>query len=64
MQLQSKVSCTLDDNCLQSRLLYICNATAPKITNSYPHCISLTENTFTDILYKHKNSFRDKSKKN
>ena len=59
-----KVSCPLDGNCLQSSLVYICKAATPKITNDYPHYIGLTENTFKDRLYKHKNSFRYEGKKN
>ena len=53
-----KVSCPLDDNCLQSSLVCICRAATAKITNDYPHYIGLTKNTFKDRLYKYKNSFR------
>ena len=59
-----KSSCTLDGNCLQSSLVYICKAAAPKITNNYPHCIGLTDNTFKERLYKHINSFRYERKEN
>ena len=59
-----KASCPLDGNCLQSSLVYICKAATPKITNNYPHYIGLTDNTFKDRLYKHKNSFKYESKKN
>ena len=59
-----KASCSLDGNCLQSSLIYTCKAATPKITNDYFHQIGLTENTFKDRLYKHKNSFRYDSKKN
>ena len=59
-----KASCQLDGNYLQSSLVYICKAATAKVTNDYPHYIDLTENTFKGRLYKHKNSFRYKSKKN
>ena len=59
-----KASSPLDSNCLQSSSVYICKAAAPKITDVYPHYIGLTENSFKDRLYKHKNSFRYESKKN
>ena len=59
-----KASCQLDGNYLQSSLVYICKAARAKVTNDYPHYIDLTENTFKGRLYKHKNSFRYKSKKN
>ena len=59
-----KASCPLDGNCLQSSFVYICKAPTSKITNDYPHYICLTENTFKDRLYKHKNSFGYESKKN
>ena len=57
-------SCPLDDNCLQSSLVYICKAATPKITNNYRHYIGLMDNTLKDRLYKHKNSLRYESKKN
>ena len=56
-----KASYLLDGNCLQSSSVYICKAATPKITNDYLHYIGLTENTFKDRLYKHKNSFRYES---
>ena len=49
-----KVSYSLDSNCLQSSLIYICQGATPKITN---------DNPFQNILYKHKNSFKYESKK-
>ena len=61
---RAKASYPLDDNCVQSSLVYICKAATPKITNDIPHYIGLTENSFKDRLYKHKNSFRYESKKN
>ena len=39
-------------------------ADTPNITESYPHYIGLTENTFKDRFYKHKNSFKYESKRN
>ena len=60
---RAKASYPLDDNCVQSSLVYICKAATPKITNDIPHYIGLTENPFKDRLYKHKNSFRYESKK-
>ena len=59
-----KASCPLDGNCLQSSLVYVCKTVTPKIINDYPHYIGLTDNTFQERLYKHKNSFRNESKKN
>ena len=59
-----KGSCPLDGNGLQSSLAYICKAATSKVTNEYPYYIGLTENTFKDRFYKHKNSFRYESKKN
>ena len=59
-----KASCPLDGNFLQTSLVYICKEATRKITNNYPHYIGLTENTFKNRLYKHKNSFRYESKKN
>ena len=61
---RGKASCPLDDNCLQSGLVYICKAAIPKITSDYPYYIGLTENSFKAILYKHKSSLRYESKKN
>ena len=58
-----KLSCPLDGSCLQSSIVYICKTATPKITNDYPHYIGLTEKTFKDRLYKHKNTFRHESKK-
>ena len=49
-----KVSYSLDSNCLQSSLIYICQGATPKFTN---------DNPFQNILYKHKNSFKYESKK-
>ena len=59
-----KASCPLDGNCLQTSLVYICQAATPELTDDYPHYIGLTENTFKDRFYKHKKSFRYESKKN
>ena len=61
---RSKTSCPLNDHCLQSSLVYICKEDTPNIIQNYPHYIGLTENTFKDRLYKHKNSFKYESKRN
>ena len=49
---------------MQSSLVYICKADTSNITGNYPHYIGLTENTFKDRFYKHKNSFKHESKRN
>ena len=60
----SKLSCPLNGDCLQSSLVYICKADTPNIIENHPHYIGLTENTFKDRFYKHKNSFKYESKRN
>ena len=49
---------------LQSSLVYICKADTPNIIENHPHYIGLAVNTFKDRFYKHKNSFKCKSKRN
>ena len=49
---------------LQSSLIYICKANTPNMIEYHPHYIGLTENTFKDRFYKHKNSFKYESKRN
>ena len=49
---------------MQSSLVYICKTDTPNIIENHPHYISLTENTFKDRSYKHKNSFKYESKHN
>ena len=49
---------------MQSSFVYICKAVTPNIIENHPHYIGLTENTFTDRFYKHKNSFKYESKRN
>ena len=61
---RSKISCPLSGDCLQSSLVCICKADTPNITENYPHYIGLTEKTFKDRFYKHKNSFKCESKCN
>ena len=39
-------------------------ADTPNIIENHPHYIGLTENTFKDRFYKHKNSFKYESKRN
>ena len=59
-----KPSFPLNGDCLQSSLVYICYADTPDIIENHPHYIGLTENTFKDRFYKHKNSFKYESKRN
>ena len=59
-----KTSCPVNGDCLQSSLVYICKADTPDIIENHPHYIGLTENTFKDRFYKHKNSFKYESKRN
>ena len=59
-----KSSCPLNGNSMQSSLVYICKTDTPNIIENHPHYISLTENTFKDRSYKHKNSFKYESKHN
>ena len=61
---RSKTLCPLSGDCLQSSLVYICKVDTPNITENYPHYIGLTENSFKDRFYKHKNSFKYESKRN
>ena len=49
---------------MQSSLVYIYEADTPDIIENHPHYIGLTENTFKDQFYKHKNSFKYESKRN
>ena len=60
----SKSSCPLNGDCMQSSLIYICKADTSNIIENHPHYIVLTENTFKDRFYKHKNSFKYESKRN
>ena len=58
-----KSSCPLNGNCMQSSLVYICEADTPNVIENHPHYIGLTRNTFKDRFYKHKNSFKYESKR-
>ena len=49
---------------MKSSLVYISQADTPNIIENHPHYIGLTENTFKDRFYKHKNSFKYESKRN
>ena len=49
---------------MQSSLVYISKADTPNIIKIHPHYIGLTENTFKDRFYKHRNSFKSESKHN
>ena len=60
----TKTSCPLHGECLQSSLVYICKAMTSNNTDNHPHYIGLTENTFKDRSYKHRNSFKYDSKRN
>ena len=60
----SKTFCPLNGDCFQSNLVCICKADTSNITENYPHYIGLTENTFIDQIYKHKNSFKYENKRN
>ena len=42
----SNTSCSLNGDCLQSSLVYICKANRQNIIENHPHYIRLTENTF------------------
>ena len=59
-----KTSCSLNGDCSQSSLVYICKAGMPDIIENYRHYIGLTENVFKDQFYKHKKSFEYESKRN
>ena len=59
-----KESCPLNSDCLQSSVVNGCQITSNNSTEDSPHYIGLTENTFKDRLYKHKNSFKYETKKN
>ena len=51
-------SCPLNGDCLQSSAVYGCKITSNNTPENSPDYIGLTENTFIDRLYKHKNSFK------
>ena len=59
-----KESCPLNGDCLQSSVVCGCKITSNNAAVDSPHYIGLTENTFKDRLYKHKNSFKYETKKN
>ena len=61
---RSKTSSALKGNFLEPSLVYICKADTTNIIENHSHYIGLTENTFKDRFYKHKNSFKYKSKRN
>ena len=60
---RSKSSCPLNGDSMQSSLLYICKADTPNIIENHPHYIGLTETTFKDRFYRHKNSFKYENKR-
>ena len=59
-----KTSCPLNGDCLQSSLVYIFKSDMPNIIENHPRFIGLAEITFKDRFYKHKNSFKYRSKRN
>ena len=63
---RDKPSCPLSGNCLQQNVVYCSKAILRnQYTNkNHPHYIGLTESSFKDILYKHKNSFKHENKRN
>ena len=60
---KQKDTCPLEGHCLDKELIYRCilkeNTTSDGVTYN-----GLTENTFKDRFYKHRNSFKYKSKAN
>ena len=60
---QQKDTCPLEGNCLDKELMYQCtlkeNTTSDKVNYN-----GLTENTFKDWFYKHRNSFQYENKAN
>ena len=58
-----KETCPLEGNCLTESLVYRANVTNGS-DNDRTNYIGLTENTFKDRLYKHRNSFRYENKIN
>ena len=59
-----KTSCPLNGDCFQSSLVYICKADTLNIIENHLHYIGLTESTFKDRFYNHKNSFKYESERN
>ena len=59
-----KESCPRNSDCLQSSVLYGFKITSNIAVEDSPHYIGLTDNTFKDRLYKHRNSFKYETKKN
>ena len=58
-----KTSGSLNGNCLQSCLIYICIAKTPNITNNQLNYTRITEITFKDRLGKRKNHLNTKRRK-
>ena len=56
-----KESCPLNGNCLAKSLVYIGKVNCNREEDTY---IGLTENSFKDRLYKHRNSFKYRTKNN
>ena len=49
---------------MQPRFVYICKADTLNIIENHLHYIGLTESTFKDRFYNHKNSFKYESERN
>ena len=63
---ETSLPCPLNGNCLQQNMIY-CSKVIPRnqFTNkNHPHYIGLTESSFKERLYKHKNSFKYENKRN
>ena len=59
---RKKDECPLEGKCLQRNVIYKC-----QVSTNEDECVSYigcTENTFKDRLYKHRNSFKYKTKRN
>ena len=60
---RQKDSCPLDGKCLDKNAVYLCNVKRD-LSDEGVNYIGLTENTFKDRFYKHRNSFKHESKAN
>jgi hypothetical protein len=60
---RSKNSCPLAGNCLQKNVIYKCTVKSDNTTEDANY-IGLTENTFKDRFYKHRNSLKPENKAN
>ena len=60
---RQKASCPLNGKCLDRSIIYLCNVKATP-TDEGKSYIGLTENTFKNRWYQHRNSFKYESKAN